>query len=68
MMDSHATFTMNAWEGPRSADMIFVTPTFIRVKSLLEMPNISDPGVSPALPNSYFPSDHIRIEAVLEIL
>ena len=59
---------MNAWEGPRIADMIFITPEFIRVKSLLKLPDISDPGASPALPNSLFPSDHIRVEAVLEIL
>ena len=58
----HPKFSSYKYDSVKMIDHIFVTEHF-KVCSLLQMP-VS--GLRPALPNSNFPSDHLRIEAVIE--
>ena len=60
----HPRFSSYKYDGQKMIDHIFITNHF-KVSSLLSMPL---KGLKPALPNSNYPSDHVRIEAVLEFI
>ena len=57
-------FTVYSNDNKKVIDHIFYTKKDFEVISLLTMPNQED--VADLLPNRHYPSDHLRIEAVLQ--
>ena len=57
-------FTVYSNDNKKVIDHIFYTKKDFEVISLLTMPNQED--VADLLPNRHYPSDHLRIEAILQ--
>ena len=57
-------FTVYAKDVKKVIDHIFVTKKDFDILSLLELPKKED--VEDSIPNRHFPSDHLRLEAVLK--
>ena len=49
-------------------DYIFYNKNALRLLSMLEMPTFDQVSAEGGLPNSKFPSDHLRIEVVFQIM
>jgi mRNA deadenylase 3'-5' endonuclease subunit Ccr4 len=66
---AHPSYTNYTRDFKATLDYIFFSQDNIRVLSLLEVPDISKgDSVVTSLPNAEYPSDHLRIEAVLQFI
>ena len=59
----HPKYTMYCTEAKGNFDFIYYTPSCMQVTHVLKMPNDSDVTQELDLPNTKFPSDHLRIQS-----
>lgn len=63
----HPDFTCYSKDNKKCIDYILYSRGHFRTVSVLEMPALASVS-TPYLPNEHFPSDHLRIEAVLNFI
>lgn len=63
--EGHPPFTSYSKDHHICIDYIMFSKGSFKVNSVLQMPQ-NESDLSPSIPNKWYPSDHLRIEAVIE--